>query len=112
MSTERQTRDSGARVDVDDDGMTPLLVAAVNSQRDLVSKQEKIDALELLGATYVNDKEDLVEALGRPILHYEAKNKKSWLFKSFLFIPRKRFSKKKIFFLAGTGRSEAIYFAL
>ena len=50
--------------------------------------------------------------IGRPILHYEAKNKKSWLFKSFLFIPRKRFSKKKNFFLAGTGRSEAIYFAL
>ena len=52
MSTERQTREG---VDVDDD-------AAVNSQRDLVSKQGKIDALELLGATYVNDKEDLVEA--------------------------------------------------
>ena len=50
--------------------------------------------------------------LARPMMHYEAKNKIPPLFKSFLFIHKKRFSKKKKNFLAGTGRPEVIFFAL
>ena len=33
------------------------------SQRDLVGKQERIDALELLGATFVDKKRDMLGAL-------------------------------------------------
>jgi len=65
---------SGARIDVDAYGMTPLLAASVTgghlhivehliSQRDLVGKQERIDALELLGATFVDKKRDMLGAL-------------------------------------------------
>ena len=56
---------SGARLDVDAKGMTPLMVASdkghqqivehLISQRELVTKQEKIDALELLGAIFINN---------------------------------------------------------
>jgi ankyrin repeat protein len=63
---------SGARIDVDAYGMTPLLAASVTGhlhivehliqQRDLVGKQERIDALELLGATYVDKKRDMLGA--------------------------------------------------
>ena len=63
----------GARIDVDAYGMTPLLAASVTghlhivehliSQRELVGKQERIDALELLGATYVDKKRDMLGAL-------------------------------------------------
>lgn len=65
---------SGARIDVDAYGMTPLLAASVTGhlhivehligQRDLVGKQERIDALELLGATFVDKKRDMLGALG------------------------------------------------
>ena len=58
--------------DGDTYGMTPLMVASVTghlhivehviSQRELVSKQERIDALELLGATFVDEREDLIGA--------------------------------------------------
>lgn len=54
-------------------GMTPLLTASVTGhahvvqylieQENLVSKKEKVDALELLGATYVDKKRDMVGAL-------------------------------------------------
>jgi len=64
---------SGARIDVDAYGMTPLLAASVTGhlhivehligQRDLVGKQERIDALELLGATFVDKKRDMLGAL-------------------------------------------------
>uniref|UniRef100_A0A2P2HZ68 Protein fem-1 homolog C-like n=2 Tax=Hirondellea gigas TaxID=1518452 RepID=A0A2P2HZ68_9CRUS len=64
--------DSKAKVDVDSYGMTPLLAAAVTghshiveyliSRSDLVQPQQKIDALELLGATYVDKKRDLHKA--------------------------------------------------
>jgi len=64
---------SGARIDVDAYGMTPLLAASVTGhlhivehligQRDLVGKQERIDALELLGATFVDKKRDMIGAL-------------------------------------------------
>merc|ERR1719203_1826012 len=64
---------SGARIDVDAYGMTPLLAASVTghlhivehliSQRELVGKQERIDALELLGATFVDKKRDMLGAL-------------------------------------------------
>jgi hypothetical protein len=33
-------------------------------QRDLVGKQERIDAMELLGATFVDKKRDMLGALG------------------------------------------------
>lgn len=54
-------------------GMTPLLAAAVTGHShiveylikhtSLVSRKEKIDALELLGATYVDKKRDMIGAL-------------------------------------------------
>ncbi|XP_053995584.1 protein fem-1 homolog CG6966 isoform X1 [Hylaeus anthracinus] len=63
----------GARMDVDSYGMTPLLAAAVTghkliveyfiSMTNLVSRKERIDALELLGATYVDKKRDMITAL-------------------------------------------------
>jgi len=63
---------SGARIDVDAYGMTPLLAASVTGhlhivehligQRELVGKQERIDALELLGATFVDKKRDMLGA--------------------------------------------------
>ena len=52
--------------------MTPLLAAAVTGhahiveyligRRELVTSQRRIDALELLGATYVDKKRDLMKA--------------------------------------------------
>ena len=61
-----------ARIHVDNNGMTPLLVASVRghlhivehiiTQEELVTKQERIDALELLGATFVDKKQDLIGA--------------------------------------------------
>ncbi|XP_018320025.1 protein fem-1 homolog CG6966 [Agrilus planipennis] len=64
----------GGTMDVDSYGMTPLLAAAVVghnqivdyliTQTELVSRKEKIDALELLGATYVDKKRDMIGALG------------------------------------------------
>ena len=52
--------------------MTPLLAAAVTgnshiveyliSRKDIVDPSQKIDALELLGATYVDKKRDLNKA--------------------------------------------------
>ncbi|XP_034230076.1 protein fem-1 homolog CG6966 [Thrips palmi] len=62
-----------AKMDVDSYGMTPLLTASVTGhahvvqylieQENLVSQKEKVDALELLGATYVDKKRDMVGAL-------------------------------------------------
>jgi hypothetical protein len=53
--------------------MTPLLAASVTghshivefliNQPDLVTRQQKVDALELLGATYVDKKRDMMGAL-------------------------------------------------
>jgi len=63
----------GAKFDKDSYGMTPLMAAAVAghaniveyfiSYTPLVTKKEKIDALELLGATYVDNKKDMLGAL-------------------------------------------------
>ncbi|KAK9305314.1 hypothetical protein QLX08_003583 [Tetragonisca angustula] len=63
----------GARMDVDSYGMSPLLTAAVTGHKhiveyfinmpNLVSRKERIDALELLGATYVDKKRDMMGAL-------------------------------------------------
>jgi len=65
--------ENGARMDVDSYGMTPLLAAAVSGhthiveyiveQLETVSRKEKVDALELLGATYVDRKRDMLGAL-------------------------------------------------
>lgn len=54
-------------------GMTPLLAAAVTGHSHiveylikiphLVSRRERIDALELLGATFVDKKRDMIGAL-------------------------------------------------
>ncbi|XP_069985707.1 protein fem-1 homolog C isoform X1 [Penaeus vannamei] len=65
--------DHCAKMDVDSYGMTPLLAASVTghthiveyliSRSDLVSRKDKIDALELLGATYVDKKRDMLGAL-------------------------------------------------
>ncbi|XP_006608848.1 protein fem-1 homolog CG6966 isoform X3 [Apis laboriosa] len=63
----------GARMGVDSYGMSPLLTAAVTGHKhiveyfisipNLVSRKERIDALELLGATYVDKKRDMMGAL-------------------------------------------------
>ncbi|XP_031332381.1 protein fem-1 homolog CG6966 isoform X2 [Photinus pyralis] len=63
----------GATMDVDSYGMTPLLAAAVTGhnhiveylikQQHLVSRKERIDALELLGATFVDKARDMIGAL-------------------------------------------------
>uniref|UniRef100_A0A2A4K246 Protein fem-1 homolog CG6966 n=1 Tax=Heliothis virescens TaxID=7102 RepID=A0A2A4K246_HELVI len=64
----------GATMDVDSYGMTPLLAASVtghthivehliNAEYGLVTRQQRIDALELLGATYVDKRRDMVGAL-------------------------------------------------
>lgn len=56
-------------------GMTPLLAASVTGHHHIVehliglsggarvSRQQRIDALELLGATYVDKKRDMVGAV-------------------------------------------------
>lgn len=64
---------NGARIDVDAYGMTPLLAASVTGHMhiveylinagSLVSRQERIDALELLGATFVDKKRDMLGSL-------------------------------------------------
>ncbi|XP_014667843.1 PREDICTED: protein fem-1 homolog C-like [Priapulus caudatus] len=62
----------GAKMTVDSYGMSPLLAAAVTGhtpiveylvKRAEVSRQERIDALELLGATFVDKKRDMMGAL-------------------------------------------------
>lgn len=62
----------GATMDVDYYGMTPLLAASVTGHLPIVehlitlpsvSREARIDALELLGATYVDKKRDMVSAL-------------------------------------------------
>jgi ankyrin repeat protein len=61
---------SGANMDIDAYGMTPLLAAAVTghmhivehliSKSEIVSRKARIDALELLGATFVDKKRDML----------------------------------------------------
>lgn len=62
----------GAKMTVDSYGMSPLLAAAVTGhtaiveylvKRPEISRQERIDALELLGATFVDKKRDMMGAL-------------------------------------------------
>lgn len=62
----------GATMDVDYYGMTPLLAASVTGHMPIVehlitlpcvSRVNRIDALELLGATYVDKKRDMAVAL-------------------------------------------------
>lgn len=59
-------------MDVDSYGMTPLLAASVTGHvaivehligLPIVSREEKISALELLGATFVDKRRDMVNAL-------------------------------------------------
>lgn len=62
----------GAKFDVDSYGMSPLLAASVAGHANiveyiitvpsLVSPKDKIDSLELLGATYVDNKKDMLGA--------------------------------------------------
>lgn len=63
----------GAKMDVDSYGMTPLMAAAVTGHNhiveyliqipNLVNRKERIDAIELLGATCVDKKRDMIGAL-------------------------------------------------
>lgn len=62
----------GATMDVDSYGMTPLLAASVTGHVEIVEhliglpfvkREDKVSALELLGATYVDKKRDMVNAL-------------------------------------------------
>lgn len=56
-----------AKFSANDVGMTPIKAAAERTRKDVVeflilapeiSKEEKIEALELLGASYANDKDN------------------------------------------------------
>lgn len=62
----------GATMDIDSYGMTPLLAASVTGHLPIVEhlislpmvrRVDKIAALELLGATYVDKKRDMLTAL-------------------------------------------------
>ncbi|XP_063221513.1 protein fem-1 homolog B [Bacillus rossius redtenbacheri] len=62
----RELLDHGAFVSRNEHGMTPLIAAAERTRADVVeflitrpevSREEKIDALELLGASFANDKD-------------------------------------------------------
>ncbi|CAH1109897.1 unnamed protein product [Psylliodes chrysocephalus] len=63
----------GAKMDVDSYGMTPLMAAAVTGHNHIVeyiinvpnfvSRKQRIDAIELLGATCVDKKRDMIGAL-------------------------------------------------
>lgn len=62
----------GAKMDVDSYGMTPLLAASVTGHLRIVEhlisyptvkREDRIAALELLGATYVDKKRDMLSAL-------------------------------------------------
>jgi ankyrin repeat protein len=62
----------GAKMEKDAYGMTPLMAASVAGFSKIVefligrsecTKQERIDALELLGATYVDKKRDMLGAI-------------------------------------------------
>lgn len=62
----------GARMDIDSYGMTPLLAASVTGHYQIVKhlislpvvrREDKVAALELLGATYVDKKRDMLTAL-------------------------------------------------
>ncbi|EEB16000.1 Sex-determining protein fem-1, putative [Pediculus humanus corporis] len=63
----------GAKMDVDSYGMTPLLAASVAGHRhivealiklpNLISRTERLDALELLGATYIDKERNMNAAL-------------------------------------------------
>ncbi|CAG0914333.1 unnamed protein product [Notodromas monacha] len=61
----------GATIDVDSYGMTPLLAAAVTGHShivdyligmDFISPRERIEAMELLGATFMDKKRDMLGA--------------------------------------------------
>lgn len=75
----------GATMDVDYFGMTPLLAASVTGHLPIVehlitlpsvSRESRIDALELLGATYVDKKRDIVSALALWRRAMEERNQK------------------------------------
>lgn len=62
----------GAKMDVDSYGMTPLLAASITGHTPIVeyltslimcTRKERIDAIELLGATHVDKKRDMLGAL-------------------------------------------------
>lgn len=62
----------GASMEVDSYGMTPLLAASVTGHMQIVDhlislpvvrREDKISALELLGATFVDKKRDMLSAL-------------------------------------------------
>nr|CAD7605108.1 unnamed protein product [Timema genevievae] len=63
----RELLEHGAHITKNENGMTPLIAAAERTRSDVVeyfvtrpevSHEEKIDALELLGASYANDKDN------------------------------------------------------
>ena len=69
---------SGAEVTRNDQGMSPLLCAAERTKAEVVefllsrpefSKEERIEALELLGASFANDKDSYNLDLAYSYLH-------------------------------------------
>lgn len=70
----------GAKMTKNNSGMTPLIAAAERTRtevveclvaRDEVTKEDKIEAYELLGASYANDKDNYCVTKGYKYL-YEA----------------------------------------
>ena len=64
--------ENNAKMDIDSYGVTPLIAAALTGHSQIVqliidspvcAAQERVDALELLGATYVDKKRDMLAAL-------------------------------------------------
>ena len=84
---------NGAEVTRNDQGMTPLLCAAERTKADVVefllcrpefSKEERIEALELLGASFANDKDSYNLDLSFSYLHRAMKV--NMFFDYFLFL--------------------------
>ena len=70
------------------------------------------DSKYILGVNIANVFIMMAQALARLNLTSYSKIKGSLFFKIFIYMYKKDFPKKNIFFFALTGRPEAIYFAL
>ena len=72
----------GATFSTNDSGMTPIKAAAERTRAEVVeflverpeiSKEDQIEALELLGASYANDKENYDVVMAYKYLHRSMK---------------------------------------
>ncbi|XP_067002835.1 protein fem-1 homolog B isoform X2 [Anabrus simplex] len=74
----KELLEHGARITKNENGMSPLIAAAERTRADVVEylvtrpevlRREKIEALELLGASYANDKDNYCLELAYQYLH-------------------------------------------